>query len=46
MADLWTQPSNTKLATLEENVTTSINLPLVNPLSTVSLFSGKLPGGI
>jgi hypothetical protein len=46
MADLWTQPSNTKLATLEENVTTSINLPLVNPLSTVSLISGKLPGGI
>jgi len=46
MADLWTQPSNTKLATLEENVTTSINLPLVNPSSTVSLISGKLPGGI
>ena len=46
MADLWTQPSNTKLATLDENVTTSINLPLVNTSSTVSLISGKLPGGI
>jgi hypothetical protein len=46
MADLWTLPSNTKLATLEENVTVSINLPLVNNSATVSLISGKLPGGI
>lgn len=46
MADLWTQPSNTKLATLEENVTISINLPLVNTNATVTLISGKLPGGV
>jgi len=46
MADLWTQPSNTKLATLEENVTVSIDLPLVNPSATVTLISGKLPGGV
>jgi len=46
MADLWTQPSDTKLADLTENVTVAVDLPLSDTNSTVKLISGKLPGGI
>lgn len=45
MADLWSQPSGTLLANLEENVTTTIPLPVLNR-STVSLISGSLPPGL
>lgn len=45
MADLWTQPSNTLLADLEEEVTVTIPLPVLNRAS-VSLISGKLPPGL
>lgn len=44
MADLWSQPSGTLLANLEENVTVTIPLPVLNR-STVSLISGSLPPG-
>lgn len=46
MADLWTQPSNTKLADLEEKVTISLDLPLVDNNAEVTLISGALPGGV
>lgn len=45
MADLWTQPSGTLLAELEENVTTTIPLPVLTR-ATVSLISGNLPPGM
>lgn len=45
MADIWTQPSGTNLADLEENVTTTIPLPVVTR-ATVSLISGSLPPGL
>jgi len=44
MADLWSQPSGTLLANLEENVTVTIPLPVLNR-STVSIISGQLPPG-
>jgi hypothetical protein len=45
MADLWTQPSGTLLADLEEKVTTTIPLPVLTR-ATVSLISGELPPGM
>ena len=45
MADLWTQPSETLLADLEEKVTTTIPLPVLTR-ATVSLISGNLPPGM
>jgi hypothetical protein len=45
MAFLWNQASNTSLASLVENVTSTIDLP-VEDGSTVSLISGKLPNGM
>ena len=44
MANLWSQPSGTLLANLEENVTITIPLPVLSR-STVSLISGSLPPG-
>ena len=45
MADLWTQPSGTVLADLEEKVTTTIALPVLTRAS-ISLISGSLPPGM
>lgn len=45
MADLWTESSGTTLADLEENITVTIPLPVVNR-ATVSLISGQLPPGL
>lgn len=45
MADLWTQPSGTLLADLEEQVTTTIPLPVLTR-ATVRLISGSLPPGM
>lgn len=45
MADIWTQPSGTNLADLEENVTITIPLPVVTR-ATISLISGSLPPGM
>lgn len=45
MAFLWNQASNTSLATLVENVTSTIELP-VEDGSTISLIGGKLPPGV
>jgi len=45
MADLWTQPSGTLLADIEEKVTTTIPLPVLTR-ATVSLISGSLPPGM
>jgi hypothetical protein len=45
MADLWTQPSGTILADLEEKVTTTIALPVLSRAS-ISLISGTLPPGM
>lgn len=44
MANLWSQPSGTLLANLEENVTITIPLPVLSR-ATVSLISGSLPPG-
>ena len=46
MAELWSQPSNTSLGTFEENITLALDLPLIDNTSTVTLVSGKLPGGL
>jgi hypothetical protein len=46
MADLWTQPSGTNIADLEEQVTVAVDLPLSDTEATVTLISGSLPGGI
>jgi hypothetical protein len=45
MAYLWTQPSGTILAELEEEVTTTIPLPVLTR-ADVSLISGNLPPGM
>lgn len=42
---IWTQKSGTKLAILQERITTTVNLP-VDPSATVTLLSGKLPKGL
>jgi len=42
---IWTQRSGTKLAVLEENITTTVNLP-VDSSATVTLISGKIPLGL
>lgn len=42
---IWTKPSGTKLAVLQENITTTVNLP-VDSSATLSLISGKLPPGL
>lgn len=47
MANFWTENSGTKLLTLEEQVTIApYDLPLSQPLATVKVISGVLPGGI
>lgn len=46
MANFWTQISGTKLATLQESVTTTVSLPLSEPLATTTLISGSLPAGM
>jgi hypothetical protein len=46
MASLWTQSSGTILATLQERQTTTVSLPLENPIATTALISGALPNGM
>lgn len=46
MANFWSQPSGTTIATLEETVTTTVNLPLIDPSVTTALISGSLPAGL
>lgn len=46
MANFWTQISGTKLVTLQESVTTTVSLPLSEPLATTSVISGNLPAGM
>ena len=46
MANFWTQPSRTKLAILQETVTTTVNLPLSEPTATTQVISGNLPAGM
>lgn len=42
---VWTQRSGSKLAILQERITTTVNLP-VAPGATVTLHSGELPKGM
>jgi len=42
---IWTQKSGIKLATLQERITTTVNLP-VDSQATVELISGELPRGL
>ena len=42
---IWTQRSGTKLAQLQERITTTVTLP-VDPLATIEVLSGKLPKGM
>lgn len=42
---IWTQRSGTKLAILQERITTSVNLP-VDSQATIELISGDLPRGM
>jgi len=42
---IWTQRSGTKLAILQEQVTTTVNLP-VDLNATVTLISGQIPPGL
>jgi hypothetical protein len=42
---IWTQKSGTKLAILQERITTTVNLP-VDSSATVTLLSGQLPRGL
>ena len=42
---IWTQRSGTKLAQLQERITTTVALP-VDPSATIKLISGKLPKGM
>jgi hypothetical protein len=47
MLPQWTVPNNYKLAEIEENITTSINLPLATLDGvTTRVISGKLPLGL
>lgn len=42
---IWTQRSGTKLAVLQERITTSVNLP-VDTAATVTLIGGSFPKGL
>ena len=42
---IWTEKSGTKLAILQERITTTVNLP-VDTNATVELISGELPRGL
>jgi len=42
---IWTQRSGTKLAILQEKITTTVNLP-VDPGATIELISGEIPLGL
>ena len=46
MANFWTQISGTKLATLQERVTTTVPLPLSQSQATLKVISGNLPEGM
>lgn len=46
MSSLWTVSNNFKLGEIEENVTTSISLPLENNNIETKLISGQLPLGL
>ena len=46
MANFWLKPSGTNLITLQEQITTTVELPLSQPSATVSLISGELPSGL
>jgi len=43
---LWTSQSGTTLITLQERITTSVPLPLVDNATVVTLISGQLPKGM
>ena len=43
---LWTKPNNASLITLQENVTTTVPLPLAQSSATITLLSGSFPAGI
>jgi len=42
---IWTQPSGTTLRTLQEQVTTTVDLPVTEG-ATITLISGELPSGM
>lgn len=42
---IWTLKSGNTLGTFQENITTSIDLPISQPTATVEVISGKLPKG-
>jgi len=46
MANFWTSLSGTTIASIEENVTTSVSLPLSETNATVTHISGTLPNGM
>jgi hypothetical protein len=48
MSDIWNQPSGTTLATLNERLTTSVELPLTTAEqnATITLISGQFPPGM
>lgn len=46
MARFWSLPSGTKLATLEERITTEIALPLIEQNANITIQSGSLPRGM
>ena len=43
---MWNQSSGTKLAVLQEQVTTSVALPLTENNATTTIISGSLPSGL
>ena len=43
---LWTKRSGSQLALLQERITTSVALPLVDPNTPVKLIGGELPSGL
>jgi len=43
---LWTARSGTQLAILEERITTSVTLPLVDPATPITVIGGELPKGL
>lgn len=43
---IWTLKSGNTLGTLQENITTSIDLPISEPTATIKIISGQLPKGL
>lgn len=44
--EVWTKTSGSTLATLDENITTTVPLPISTQDATIEIISGKLPPGM